>query len=388
MAAPKQILMISADCHAGPEQAVYRDYLASDIHAEYDVWVSEALALRAARKSLFEDKFFKKHAAGAAKGGGTTGAWDPELRIRQLEDDGTVAEVIYPDSIVAGGVPFGAGISMNANKIDPRLTRAGARAHNRWLKDLCDAHPGRRAGIAVIPIDDIELAVEEIHWARNAFRQGGVMLPAGVGDLPMYFDPRYEPIWAACAELGLPLSFHTGSGPPDYGQFSFSPMLYVSEAPWFAHRPLTFLMWSGVFERHPELTVVMAEQGSAWIIATLNTWDNQVANPMLKHLAPDLTLKPSEYFARQIFIAASMLSPQECGVRHKIGVDKLMWGSDYPHPEGTWPNTKKRIHETFADVPEEEVRAMLGETAAKVYGFDTDALAQHAERVGPLPNEI
>ena len=85
---------------------------------------------------------------------------------------------------------------MNANKIDPRLTLAGARAHNRWLKDLCDAHPGRRAGIAVIPIDDIELAVEEIHWARKSFSQGGVMLPAGVGDLPMYFDPRYEPIWA------------------------------------------------------------------------------------------------------------------------------------------------------------------------------------------------
>ena len=240
----------------------------------------------------------------------------------------------------------------------------------------------------MIPIDDIETAVEEITWAREAFPQGGVMLPAGTGELPLYHDPRYEPVWAECAALGLPISFHTGSGPPEYGDFPFSPMLYVAETPWFAHRPLTFLMWSGVFERHPKLTVVMAEQGSAWIVPLLRAWDGQYRRPMFKHLISGLSLQPSEYFARQIFIAASMLTPEECRVRHKIGVDKLMWGSDYPHPEGTWPNTEKHIHATFSGVPEEEVRAMLGETAAKVYGFDAEALAVHAESVGPLPSEI
>lgn len=383
----KPILMISADCHAGPLPETYEKYLEKSLHGEYAAWVAEAEAQRASRQSLFEGKFLEKHKAGASSGG-VTGAWDPDQRIRELEGDGTVAEVIYPDSIVGGGVPFGAGIGMNSRKVEARLTLAGARAHNRWLKDLCDAHPGRRAGIAVIPIDDIETAVQEITWARGAFAQGGVMLPAGTGHLPMYFDPRYEPIWAACADLGLPVSFHTGSGPPDYGEFPFSPMLYVAEASWFAHRPLTFLIWSGVFERHPKLTVVMAEQGSAWIIPTLRAWDGQYRRPMFEHLVGGLSRAPSEYFARQIFIAASMLTPEECGVRHKIGVDKLMWGSDYPHPEGTWPHTKKRIHETFSRVPEPEIRAMLGETAMKVYGFDVDALAAHAERVGPLPNEI
>ena len=387
MAASDRILMISADCHAGPLPETYRHYLEKSVHEDYAAWVAEAEAQRSRRKSLFEGKFYEKHKAGRSAGG-VTGAWDPAQRVRELEGDGTVAEVIYPDSIVGGGVPFGAGISMNSKKVDPRFTLAGARAHNRWLKDLCDAHPGRRAGIAVIPIDDIETAVEEIAWARKAFPQGGVMLPAGTGDLPLYFDPRYEPVWAASADLGLPVSFHTGSGPPDYGQFPFSPMLYVSEAPWFAHRPLTFLMWSGVFERHPKLTVVMAEQGSAWIVPVLKAWDGQYGQTMFKHLIADLSHKPSEYFARQIFIAASMLTPAECGVRHKIGVDKLMWGSDYPHPEGTWPHTKQRIHETFSDVPEDEVRAMLGETAAKVYGFDVEALMAHAARVGPLPSEI
>ena len=130
MDATKQILMISADCHAGPEQVVYRQYLENSVHEEYDAWVAEAEVARVRKRSLFEDKFLDKHnkGTGGEQGGAVTGAWDPEQRIRQLEDDGTVAEVIYPDSIVAGGVPFGAGISMNSSKVDPRLTLAGARA--------------------------------------------------------------------------------------------------------------------------------------------------------------------------------------------------------------------------------------------------------------------
>ncbi|NQZ98210.1 MAG: amidohydrolase [Myxococcales bacterium] len=381
----KPIVMISADCHAGPPAETYREYLDPGVHTEYDAWLAGVEEQRRQRQSLFEKKFFDDFESDEK---GLRGAWDPEQRVRELEGDGTVAEVIYPDSIVAGGVPFGAGIGMNSKPIDPKLTLAGARAHNRWLKDLCDAHPGRRAGIAAIPIDDIDIAVEEIHWAREALPQGGILLPAGTGELPLYFDPRYEPIWETCADLALPVSFHTGSGPPDYGNFPFSPMLYVAEGPWFAHRPLTFLMWSGVFERHPNLTVVMAEQGSAWVVPTLAGWDSSYQRPMFKHLIAGLPLKPSEYFARQVFVAASMLSPEECRIRHKIGVDKLMWGSDYPHPEGTWPNTKQKLHETFSDVPEAEARAMLGDTAAAVYRFDTAALAADAARVGPLPGEL
>jgi len=380
----KPIMMISADCHAGPPAETYREYLDPGVRADYDLWLAAAEEQRRARQSLFEKDFFEGFEADQV---GISGAWDPQQRIRELEGDGTVAEVIYPDSIVAGGVPFGAGITMNSQAIEPRLTLAGARAHNRWLKDLCAAHPGRRAGIATIPIDDIDVAVEEIRWAREAMPQGGVMLPAGTGELPLYFDPRYEPIWAACAELAMPVSFHTGSGPPDYGNFPFSPMLFVAEGPWFAHRPLTFLMWAGVLERHPKLTVVMAEQGSAWVLPTLRGWDRTFELPMFKHMTAAMPLKPSEYFARQVFVAASMLTPEECGLRHKIGVDKLMWGSDYPHPEGTWPNTRKKLNETFGDVPEAEARAMLGETAASVYNFDSRVLEADAARVGPLPGQ-
>ena len=83
-----------------------------------------------------------------------------------------------------------------------------------------------------------------------------------------------------------------------------------------------------------------------------------------------------------------MLSREECQVRHAIGVQTMMWGSDYPHPEGTWPHTQERLRETFDGVPEPEVRAILGENAARVYGFDLAALASEAERVGPRPADL
>ena len=383
----KKILMISADCHGGPLPETYKQYLERGLHEEYDRWLAELEERRRQRAGLFEKRFFEKfESEGGAEG--LRGAWDPERRIRELEADGTVAEVVFPDSIVAGGVPFGAGIGMNARGIDPKLTLAGARAHNRWMRDLCEANPGRRGGIAPIPIDDIEVALEEIQWVHKAFGQGGVLLPASTGSLPLYHDPRYEPLWSTCEDLGVPVHIHTGSGPPDYGDFPFSPILYVCEAPWFAHRPLTFVMWSGVFERHPNLKWVMTEQGAGWIPALLKQWDGLCDRPMFKHLRGAMSLKPSEYWARQCFVGASMLSPEECAMRYKIGVGTIMWGSDYPHPEGTWPHTKERLHDTFAGVPESDMRAILGENAARVYGFDPEALAPDVERVCPLPSDL
>ncbi len=153
----EKLLLISADCHAGPPAKTYRAYLDGKLHDEYARWLAEVEDHRHKRQSLFDPKFSEKFEDEGAEG--LHGAWDSGRRIRELEADGTVAEVIFPDSIVAGGVPFGAGISMNSREIDPALTWAGARAHNRWLNDFCDEASGRRAGIAPIPIGDIDLAV-------------------------------------------------------------------------------------------------------------------------------------------------------------------------------------------------------------------------------------
>src|SRR4029453_8543959 len=104
--------------------------------------------------------------------------------------------------------------------------------------------------------------------------------------------------------------------------------------------------------------------------------------------ADDLTMAPSDYFARNCFIGASFMNPFEVDLRHEIGVDRIMWGNDYPHSEGTFPHSHAALRAAFAGVPEDEVRAMVGETAAKVYGFDLAALAPVAARVGPLVADV
>jgi hypothetical protein len=97
---------------------------------------------------------------------------------------------------------------------------------------------------------------------------------------------------------------------------------------------------------------------------------------------------PSDYFGENIFIGASTMSPEEVRRRHVIGCDVVMWGTDYPHPEGTWPHTQEKLRSDFVDVPVEDTRKILGETAARCYGFDLDELAPIAQRVGPTPEDL
>jgi predicted TIM-barrel fold metal-dependent hydrolase len=117
-------------------------------------------------------------------------------------------------------------------------------------------------------------------------------------------------------------------------------------------------------------------------------FERHYASPYFKYFHKQLSLRPTEYFQRQCFIGASFLHPEDCEERHRIGTQKLMWGSDYPHLEGTWPHTMASLRETFSRVPDDELRAMLGGTAAKVFGFDTQRLEEIAQKIGPSVEEI
>lgn len=151
----------------------------------------------------------------------------------------------------------------------------------------------------------------------------------------------------------------------------------------WAHRPFTALLWSGTFERHPNLKYILTETGCSWILETLRVLEFKADLQIFKHFMKDLSLRPTEYFQRQCYLGASFLPPHEGKDRHAIGVDKLMWGSDYPHIEGTWPNTMDALCETFGDYPEAEIRSILGGNAAEVYGFDSEQLTKIAARIGP-----
>ena len=201
--------------------------------------------------------------------------WDSDRRLAELEADGIVAEVLFPNTVP----PFYPKTSLTqlppASGAELGRRWAGLRAHNRWLADFCAAAPGRRAGIAQIILNDVDLAVAEIRWAREAGLTGGVLLPGappGTGLEPLY-SPVYEPIWAVCEELGMPLNHHSGSAVPPMGEQTVDKVIFLLEVTWWANRTLWHLIVSGALERHPDLQLVFTEQGTAWIPERLATLD-------------------------------------------------------------------------------------------------------------------
>jgi predicted TIM-barrel fold metal-dependent hydrolase len=202
-------------------------------------------------------------------------------------------------------------------------------------------------------------------------------------------------VWRACEERGVNVNAHGGSSSPDYGEHPASLSMWIVETAWFSHRPLWTFILAGVFDRFPALRLVLAEQGSAWIRDALDVMDNfyaQIAQGnvgVMRFTDPQLLERmPSEYWQSNCMVAASFLHREDCARRDRIGVDHIMWGADYPHLEGTTPFSHEAIRMTFGGLPEAEVRAMLGENAAAVYGFDLEELAPLAERFGPRVDDV
>lgn len=381
-------LVISSDCHAGLPPEQYRDYLDPKYRDTFDVALPIQIeATKAAAKKFLVDEINAEWRKGRDEG--LSGAWDHDQRIKVLDADGIAGEVIYPDGITEMNMPpFGAGISLPTEDIVPELQWAGARSHNRWLVELCQMAPERRAGIAIVPLLwDVDEGIKEVRWAkRNGLR--GVMLPPMWGKLDAYHHPKYDPFWAECQELGMVINFHSGPAPmSDYGEHTGMMGIYISEVAWWNARPLTFLIWGGVFERFPELRVTITEGTAVWVPEYLRLLDFRYADTPYSAKLGDYTshmsMKPSEYFARNVLIGASCMPRREAEMRHEIGLGCIAWGSDYPHPEGSWPHTREQMTETFMDVPEDELAAMLGGNAASCFGFDTGKLAPLVARIGP-----
>ena len=377
--------VISADCHGGGWLTDYRPYLARRHHDDFDAWVSTY-------EIPYED----------LTGPDGSRNWDSDRRLADLEADGIVAEVIYPNTVP----PFFPKVSLTdqppaANSGDLERRWAGLQAHNRWLADFCAAAPGRRAGIAQIMLHDLDAAVAEVRWAKAAGLTGGVLLPGtppGSSLVPLYDADYYEPLWAVCEELGMPVNHHSGSAAPPMGDANVDKVVFLLEVTWWAHRALTHLMVSGALERHPGLQLVFTEQGTAWIppeLARLDYFFGRMGTAIGSQeyewgcpVVSGLSLKPSEYWARQCRVGASFIRPEEAAMRHAVGVDRIMWGSDYPHKEASFPFSLAALRASFAPVDPVEAQAMLGGNAAQAYGFDMDFLAPIAAKVGPAVADV
>jgi predicted TIM-barrel fold metal-dependent hydrolase len=133
---------------------------------------------------------------------------------------------------------------------------------------------------------------------------------------------------------------------------------------------------------------VFTESRCDWVPSTLFYLDAIYSAPYFSHIRETVKLKPSEYWERQCHVAASFMGPDESAIRHEVGLSKLMWGADYPHLEGTWPRTRKSLARCFRGIPADEVRTILTDNPARLYGFDVDALQPIADRVCPTLEEL
>jgi predicted TIM-barrel fold metal-dependent hydrolase len=315
-------------------------------------------------------------------------------RLAVLEEQGIHAEVTYPGPVLTGGISPAMYLgSVTADGLD--AVWPALHAYNRWLADFCAAAPGRRAGVIPIDLHDLDRAIEELGWARNNGIFGGVMLPAMSvrSKLPGYADEYYERFWSACEEHDIVVNLHTGaSGTATDAKYLHGGenggLLGLYEVFVFTRRPLWFLIFGGVFDRHPNLKVVVAENGVQWLPSLVRDmeqfFDTHGGAPVRSYLKA----RPAEYVERHVHLAGSLMQRYEAEMRDEIGVSHIMWGADYPHLEGAVPVHREVLRHIFGGLPETDVRAMLGENAMALWDFDRAALEAAAARVGPSVAEV
>lgn len=404
------LLIVSGDGHLGAQPETYRPYLEArfrdaiaDLEKE-NKWFQDVRYIL--RPNSDQATLDAVDPDGVMRGGGDEGAWDVKRRMAELDREGVAAEIVFPGHQLAIQ-PF---FSVINNPFPPELRAAGMRAYHRWAAECFAASGGRMFGVAEAgPCLDMAETVRELQWcAQNGFVS--VQPPGNTADpaLPPLTDAHYEPFWAACAELGLVVNAHAGYGqaqgrfvefaeaflkntvgaetvaPPDNMMQAFeseddSPF-QLDMAP---RRVIWQLMLSGVFDRHPKLKLCLTEVRADWLPSTLKRLDELAA----RRRTP-LKMTPSEYWARNCFITPSSIHICEMEMREQIGVDNLIFGTDYPHPEGTWPNTKEWIRMTFKGASEAEARKLLGGNAIRCFGLDRDKLAAIAARIGFAPSEV
>ena len=286
------------------------------------------------------------------------GGYDPVERLKDQDIDGVSGEVLY------------ATYAMQLYQIqDAGLQEAAFHTYNAWMVEMCSHAPDRLVGLALISVYNVDNAVKALrHWHQRGLR--GAMIanvpPAGTE----YSDATYEPFWAAAEEMGVPISIHTltsnravvhrfpreTKGAASYPENPLEVMLTLGE-----------VLTSPLFDRHPKLKLVLAEADTGWLPWLLERADRGHERYGLQN-GVHLKLKPSEYFHRNV-MAAFIKDRVGVYTREFTGVDNLMWSSDYPHTDTTWPKSRESIAHDFTGVSDSDRVKMTYTNAAKLYGF-------------------
>src|SRR5687768_1908126 len=383
------VIVVSSDCHIGPRLVDdLRPYCPATKLGDFDEFVARTNALRAdiyARMPSRSSPAFTRNQT-------TPGHYDSDARLRDLDHDGVAAEIIFHGSQNEEPIPFGTFVVfIDPSTGDKDLIALGRHIYNQWLADFCALAPARRVGLAQLPLWDIDAAVAEVEWAHEHGLRG-INFPAPRPSVPMYNDRAWERFWSVCAERRMTLTCHSGAGDPTaWTGPEATALLSIESGGWFSRRALHQMIFGGVFERHPDLQLVLTEQPGDWWPYTLRELDSawMAHSHAFRDQVPRL---PSEYCARNVSVGSSFLAHFEAEAAVRDGyADKILWGSDYPHMEGTYQRPHDvddpsmsllAMRHTFAGLDVASVRAMAGENAVRVYGLDHDELASVAARIG------
>ena len=288
------------------------------------------------------------------------GAWDPHARLADLDLDHIRAEVIYPGGF---GLQFWAAP-------DVAYERECIRVYNDWMSEFCSTESERFLGAGLLPIrGPIEWTIKEAQRVGAMKGIKTLSIPTTPGDRP-YSRPDYEPLWTALQEIGLPVSLHIGTGQSITDVFRrLGPGLAFIEQKYVTGiRTAAELIWSGIPQRYPNLRFVIAEGGIGWIASLLGLMDHWWKDHH-RWMKPRLDESPSVYFHRQFW---ATFEDDRAGLltRELLPVGHLLWGSDYPHTEGTFPHSREQIAKDFAGIPEAEVYNRVAGNAIRLYGLN------------------
>ncbi|MEJ0068177.1 MAG: amidohydrolase family protein [Pseudomonadota bacterium] len=291
---------------------------------------------------------------------------DPAFRLALMKADGVAAEVLNPTwALWVPRIP------------DPALRRDCAMVFNDWILDYCATDPKRLLAIGLVPIDDVAWAAQE---AQRLIARGvrGIMVPTQpIEGAPPYRDRTYDPFWAAAAEAGVPITLHivtgrvrdpfTYHGADERGEVPRSFLeLFGEAAPVLANE----FIFGGIFDRFPRLQIFLSEYDASWLPILKYRVDRIETFP---GLAP-LKRRARAYIDENIHVGI-INDPLAATLRHEIGVDRIMWGSDFPHPPCPYPHTQEKIQQILGGIPAADFAAIVCDNVVRLYGIDRSVLA-------------
>jgi predicted TIM-barrel fold metal-dependent hydrolase len=324
---------------------------------------------------------------------GHAGGWDPVERLRVLDAEGIDATVLYPTIALALG-PLDPIPAIR----DPEFVYDVQRAYNDWVAEYCAADRSRLFAMAAVPLQDVDRAVAETRRAVADLGLSGVFIrhSAYVDDLP-FSHHVYDPFWACCQELGVPVALHPATHvdmPNAVRKFGLihadasmsvnnksadeerggTAMSIAVGAPVDAIVALGRLLMGGVCERFPDLRILVLESGGGWVASILERMDAEVnANPQERRW---LSLKPSEYFRRQCWVSFEPDDPTLPRLADLIGTDRIVWASDFPHADAIYPGAAESIRRLVAGLDVADQRRIVGGNASEAYRLGAELAAR------------